>query len=639
MPPWVVSHHPLKITKPHFPAHFYLLLLLFFSSSASPFSLCIFSLPSASVGKFPLRVSAMPDLGNLSLSAPLTLSRCSSNDALDAPVKTLPNAFSSEPGSEPAFEPRVLKRTRGSLDRVKKPPIADKAFQDRLKDLPFLVGAPMMEECCFCCHFIYPGDDELLCSVRGCDARYHSECAKDAVGASNLKKFKCPQHVCFICKLKKQFRCVRCKIAFHSKCAPWSDSVVQLKDHPGQAVCWRHPSDWRLDRKTDASTSDISEVFCRLPLPFISEEFKIDFTWKDMDNKMEQPSPYVHIRRIKKKRSDADDGAGCTSCSSTSTCSDDCVCRVQCISCSKACRCSENCNNRPFRKEKKIKIVKTELCGWGVEAAETIDKGGFIIEYIGEVIDDALCEKRLWDMKYRGVQNFYMCEIRKDFTIDATFKGNTSRFLNHSCDPNCVLEKWQVDGETRVGVFAACSIEAGEPLTYDYSPPTQHNIERSPPTRPRATPCTQPRPRTQNAAQQRRPRVPPARPSSDEHWRMTPWRRRALASDPAKAMPHRPCTRTNSGERRGASSVICAIWSRGEMPLWCCKLSRLSRDKKENWQARPLLGFKTILILKDWILILVYYQSRDTIISIYRWRMMIPQSSIYKKGEFDKHSV
>ena len=89
--------------------------------------------------------------------------------------------------------------------------------------------------------------------------------------------------------------------------------------------------------------------------------------------------------------------------------------------------CSENCNNRPFRKEKNFKIVKvwnfttlrwtkhiciifwgvslllglsitkyyyqlpymffsiqTELCGWGVEAADTIDKGGFIIEYIGE---------------------------------------------------------------------------------------------------------------------------------------------------------------------------------------------------------------------------------------------------------------
>lgn len=47
-------------------------------------------------------------------------------------------------------------------------------------------------------------------------------------------------------------------------------------------------------------------------------------------------------------------------------------------------------------------------------------------------------------MKYKEVQNFYMCEIRKDFTIDATFKGNPSRFLNHGCDPNCVLEKWLV---------------------------------------------------------------------------------------------------------------------------------------------------------------------------------------------------
>lgn len=118
-----------------------------------------------------------------------------------------------------------------------------------------------------------------------------------------------------------------------------------------------------LDEQLDASASDISEVFCRVPLPFISEEFKIDSTWKDMDSKMEQPPPYVHIRRniylVKKKRSDVDDGEGCTSCSSP--CSDDCVCRVQCISCSKACRCLENCNNRPFRKEKKIKIVKFRL--------------------------------------------------------------------------------------------------------------------------------------------------------------------------------------------------------------------------------------------------------------------------------------
>lgn len=138
------------------------------------------------------------------------------------------------------------------------------------------------------------------------------------------------------------------------------------------------------------------------------------------------------------------------------------------MSCSKNCHCSDLCTNKPFRKDKKIKIVKTKRCGWGAVALERLEKGDFIIEYVGEVINDATCEQRLWDMKRRGEKKFYMCEISKDFTIDATFKGNTSRFLNHSCDPNCKLEKWQVDGETRVGVFASRFIEVGEPLTYDY---------------------------------------------------------------------------------------------------------------------------------------------------------------------------
>ncbi|KAI9117622.1 hypothetical protein K1719_011788 [Acacia pycnantha] len=448
----------------------------------------------------------MPDLGSLSISEALELPKGPNLNApaepsditsslYTVPVKSLGNCYISnhnllfpvlqQDEAQSGNEFRVSKRSRGSLDRVNKA-ANDRGSEDHVKDwsekkidsglcrlsctLPFLVGAPKMVECLFCHHFVYPGK-EVICSVRDCERVYHIECAKEAGGISNLKKFKCPHHACFICKQKVHLRCERCTIAFHTKCAPWPDAVMHSKDHPGRAVCWRHPTDWRLDRKHEASTSNMEEVFCRLPLPYVNEEFKIDFTWKDMESKLEPP-PYVHIRRnvylVKKKRSDSDDGAGCTSCSSNSTCSDDCVCRVQCISCSKACRCSENCNNRPFRKDKKIKIVKTELCGWGVEAAETIKKGEFVIEYIGEVIDDALCEKRLWDMKYKGEQNFYMCEIRKDFTIDATFKGNTSRFLNHSCDPNCVLEKWQVDGETRVGIFAARSIEVGEPLTYDY---------------------------------------------------------------------------------------------------------------------------------------------------------------------------
>ncbi|KAG8372490.1 hypothetical protein BUALT_Bualt12G0071500 [Buddleja alternifolia] len=214
----------------------------------------------------------------------------------------------------------------------------------------------------------------------------------------------------------------------------------------------------------------MEDIFSQLPIPDTQEEFKCNMNWKDQTGTKSR-HPYVHIKRnvylVKRKRNYVYTDTGCTGCSSTQ-CSEDCVCRVQCISCSKACRCSKSCKNRPFQKVKKIKLVKTKLCGWGVVAAESINKGDFIVEYVGEVIDDALCERRLWDLKDQDARNFYMCEINKDFVIDATFKGNYSRFLNHSCAPNCKLEKWQVEGETRLGVFASRSIEVGEPLTYDY---------------------------------------------------------------------------------------------------------------------------------------------------------------------------
>ncbi|XP_072980718.1 histone-lysine N-methyltransferase ASHR3 isoform X2 [Typha angustifolia] len=342
---------------------------------------------------------------------------------------------------------------------------------ERVCSLPFLTNAPKMAECRLCTRSIYPGE-ERRCSVSTCQESFHQSCAKEGARWSNAKPFKCSQHGCFVCKQKAYWRCVRCPIAAHTKCAPWPDGVISLTNQPGLAVCWKHSPDWRLEKEHANPTSVIEEAFERLPLPYINEEFSLGSIVNDVMEKKTGPSPYVHIRRnvylVKRKRDGVDAGVGCTNCSADSTCKDDCECRGLSVSCSKACHCSDMCTNKPFRKEKKIKVVKTSHCGWGVTALEAIKKGDFVIEYIGEVIDDAMCEQRLWDMKYRGDQNFYMCEIRKDFTIDATFKGNASRFLNHSCDPNCKLEKWQVDGETRVGVFASRSIEVGEALTYDY---------------------------------------------------------------------------------------------------------------------------------------------------------------------------
>lgn len=335
----------------------------------------------------------------------------------------------------------------------------------------FLFGAPKSIQCGVCQSGVYP-EEKISCSIRGCKGVFHLICAKESLGfpSSKQKQFKCPQHACFLCKQKNHLlRCIRCPIACHDKCAAFPEHVVHIPDQPGEVICWKHPTDWRLE-KHKLPPNNMKDIFSVLPLPYTEEEFKIDINWKDQAETKLEPHSYVSIKRnvylVKRKRNSIDTDIGCTNCNSQ--CSDGCVCRVQCISCSKACRCSKNCANRPFQKVKKIHPVKTELCGWGVVAAEPIGKGDFIVEYVGEVIDDVLCEQRLWDMKDQDATNFYMCEINKDFVIDATFKGNVSRFLNHSCAPNCKLEKWQVEEETRVGVFASRSIEVGEPLTYDY---------------------------------------------------------------------------------------------------------------------------------------------------------------------------
>ncbi|XP_060004874.1 histone-lysine N-methyltransferase NSD2 isoform X5 [Lagenorhynchus albirostris] len=57
----------------------------------------------------------------------------------------------------------------------------------------------------------------------------------------------------------------------------------------------------------------------------------------------------------------------------------------------------------------------------------------------------------------------------KDRIIDAGPKGNYSRFMNHSCQPNCETLKWTVNGDTRVGLFAVCDIPAGTELTFNYN--------------------------------------------------------------------------------------------------------------------------------------------------------------------------
>ena len=94
--------------------------------------------------------------------------------------------------------------------------------------------------------------------------------------------------------------------------------------------------------------------------------------------------------------------------------------------------------------------------------------GSFVMEYVGEVVDDKEARRRLQQAADDGEAHVYMMEIRDGEVIDARNYGNNARFINHSCDPNCHLQKWRVGDRTRIGIFALRDIEENEELTYDY---------------------------------------------------------------------------------------------------------------------------------------------------------------------------
>ena len=72
-------------------------------------------------------------------------------------------------------------------------------------------------------------------------------------------------------------------------------------------------------------------------------------------------------------------------------------------------------------------------------------------------------EKRYEDQN-RGI---YMFRLDDERVVDATMTGGVARYINHSCDPNCVTETVEL-ADTHIIIFAARRIDRGEELSYDY---------------------------------------------------------------------------------------------------------------------------------------------------------------------------
>jgi hypothetical protein len=112
---------------------------------------------------------------------------------------------------------------------------------------------------------------------------------------------------------------------------------------------------------------------------------------------------------------------------------------------------------------KRIQVRRSGVHGKGVFALQDIAEGETLIEYVGEVISwDEAQDRHPHDPKDPN-HTFYF-HVNEDRVIDALHGGNSSRWINHSCNPNCEAD----EDKDRIFIKAIRNIQAGEELNYDY---------------------------------------------------------------------------------------------------------------------------------------------------------------------------
>jgi SET domain-containing protein len=117
----------------------------------------------------------------------------------------------------------------------------------------------------------------------------------------------------------------------------------------------------------------------------------------------------------------------------------------------------------PVVRPRPFEVRTSRIHGKGAFATRRIYAGERIAEYIGERISGREADRRYPDDPDKPHHTF-LFTVDNRTIVDANVRGNPSRFINHSCDPNC--ESLIEDG--RIFIESIRDIRKGEELKYDY---------------------------------------------------------------------------------------------------------------------------------------------------------------------------
>jgi SET domain len=120
--------------------------------------------------------------------------------------------------------------------------------------------------------------------------------------------------------------------------------------------------------------------------------------------------------------------------------------------------------------EHRLVARRSHIHGWGLFTKRAFDKDDAIVEYVGEIINQPVGDRREKAYEVSGEGSCYMFRLDMQRIVDATTTGSMARFMNHCCDPNSYAKIIQVDTEQgpdkKIVVFARRDINMGEEITY-----------------------------------------------------------------------------------------------------------------------------------------------------------------------------
>lgn len=157
--------------------------------------------------------------------------------------------------------------------------------------------------------------------------------------------------------------------------------------------------------------------------------------------------------------------------------------------CNSKCECGPECKSRVVQKGRQVplEIFRTgDGRGWGLKTLAELKAGSFVDTYRGEIITSEEGDRREEAAKQADngkMKDSYLFSLDKHageeldleqcYLVDGEHIGGPTRFINHSCMPNCQMHTVSMNRHDiriyELAFFTNQDVDAGTELTFDYT--------------------------------------------------------------------------------------------------------------------------------------------------------------------------